>query len=134
MRGLRVGLLVAIALISGSACACKQKSTGGTGSGTGTGTGTGAGTGEPVDRSGDPTACDGISAKGTGLYQAAAERAKMTPEEVSDNAAMVVGECRFAPNHVLACVEKVTSVVQLETLCLTKLDDDGSEGLQFKDK
>lgn len=129
MRGLRVGL---VALVLLSACACKQKSTGGTGPG---GEGDGGGTARPpVDTSGDPAACDGISGKVTGLYQASAERTKMTPEEVADNAAMVLAECRTAPNHVVACVQKVTSVVQLEELCLGKLDDEGSEGLQFSGK
>jgi hypothetical protein len=58
----------------------------------------------------------------------------MTPEEVADNTALIVGECRTAPDHVIACVQRVTSVVQLEELCVRKLDDDGSEGLQFQDK
>ena len=136
MRGLRVGLLVAATLVLGSAaCACKQKGSGGTRpGGDGDGGGTGTGSGKVVDTSGDPAACDGISSKVTGLYQASAERTKMTPEEVTDNAAMVIAECRSAPNHVVACVQKVTSVVQLETLCLGKLDDEGTEGLQFEGK
>lgn len=134
MRGLRAGLFVAVML---SACACKQKGGGGTGpngDGDGGGTGTGTGSSKPIDTSGDPAACDAIADKITGLYQASAERTKMTPEEVADNAAMVIGECRGAPNHVVACVQKVTSVVQLETLCLGTLDDEGSEGLQFQGK
>ena len=130
MRGLRAGMFVAVLL---SACACKQKGPGGTGP-TGDGDGGGTGGGKPIDTSGDPAACDGIAEKVAGLYQASAERTKMTPEEVADNAAMVVGECRGAPDHVIACVQKVTSVVQLETLCVGKLDDEGSEGLQFQDK
>lgn len=130
MRGARAGILVAMLL---SACACKQKGPGGTGP-NGDGGGTGTGSGKPIDTSGDPAACDGISGKVTGLYQASAERTKMTPEEVADNTAMVMAECRGAPDHVVACVQKVTSVVQLETLCIGKLDDEGSEGLQFQDK
>jgi hypothetical protein len=58
----------------------------------------------------------------------------MTPEEVADNTAMVMAECRAAPNHVVECMGRVTSVVQLETLCMPKLDDEGTEGLQFQGK
>jgi hypothetical protein len=130
MRGARAGILVVMLL---SACACKQKGTGATGP-TGEGDGGGTGSSTPIDTSGDPAGCDGIHAKVTGLYQASAERTKMAPEEVADNAVMVMAECRGAPNHVIACVQKVTSVVQLETLCLSKLDDEGSEGLQFQGK
>ena len=93
MRGLRVGLLVAVLL---SACACKQKTS--------------------RDTGGEPTSCDSISGKVSGLYKAAAERTKMTPEEVSDNTAMVIAECRTAPAHVIGCVQKVTSVAQLESV------------------
>ena len=124
MRALRAGILVVA--IFATACACKQKS------GTGSGTGTGTGSSGPIDTSGDPAACDGIADKVKGLYEANAERTKMTPEEVADNTAMVLAECRAAPNHVVACMGKVTSVVQLETLCMPKLDDEGSEGLQFQ--
>lgn len=123
MRRLRVATLVAVLL---SACACKQKGSGGTGPG-------GDG-GKPVDRGGDPAACDGVRGKVSGLYQAAAERTKMTAEEVADNTAMVIAECRGAPDHVIGCVENVTSVAQLESQCLAPLDDEGSEGLQFQGK
>jgi hypothetical protein len=127
MRFLTFGLVLALA-----ACGCKQKGGGGTGpTGDGGGTGTGSGGGSVVDTSGDPAACDAVATKVAGLYQASAERTKLTPEEVADNAALVMAECRTAPNHVIACVNKVTSVVQLETLCMGKLDDEGSEGLQF---
>jgi hypothetical protein len=126
MGALRAGIVVVA--IFAAACACKQK--GGTGSGTGTGTGTGSGS--VVDTSGDPASCDAIADKVKGLYEANAERTKMTPEEVADNTAMVLAECRAAPNHVVTCMGRVTSVVQLETLCMPKLDDEGSEGLQFQ--
>ena len=130
MRFVTIGMVLALA-----ACGCKQKGGGGTGpngDGDGGGTGTGSSGGSVVDTSGDPAACDALATKITGLYQANAERTKMTPEEVADNAAMVMAECRTAPNHVVACVNKVTSVVQLETLCVAKLDDEGSEGLTFQ--
>lgn len=115
----RVGMLLALLL---TACACKQKA----GEGGGTGTATGA--------SGDPAACDQLQGKVSGLYQAAAERTKMTPEEVADNTAMVIAECRGAPDRVIACARKTTSVAQLESQCLAPLDDEGSEGLQFQGK
>lgn len=117
-----LGCLVAAALAT--ACACKQN---GGGVGPGTGSGTGAGTG-----SGDPAACAGIEPHVTELYQAAAERTKLTPEEVADNVAMVRGECQVAPGRVVPCVRRATSVAQLEGECLAPLDDEGSEGLQFQ--
>jgi hypothetical protein len=132
MRFVTFALVLAL-----GACGCKQKGGGGTGptgDGDGGGTGTGTGAGSVIDTSGDPAACDAVATKITGLYQANAERTKLTPEEVADNAAMVMSECRTAPDHVIACVNKVTSVLQLETLCLGKLDDEGSEGLQFQGK
>ncbi len=133
MRGLGLGLIVVATLVA--ACACKQKSpgTGGTGpGGDGGGTGSGSGFGSGT---GDPAACDGAAGRIEGLYQAAAgvERAEPTTE-VKDNVAMVLAECRTAPDRVLACLAKVNSVLQLETLCLAPLDDEGSEGLTFQGK
>lgn len=128
MRGLAWILVAALA----AACACKQ---GGseevTGPGTGTGSGTGTGTGTGVTPK--PGACDQLEAHVGALYQAGAERTKMTPEEIADSTAMVLGECRAAPDRVGGCAKAATSIAQLEA-CLAPLDDDGSEGLQFQNK
>jgi hypothetical protein len=122
MRGLAWLLVAAL----GAACACKQNNGTGPGPGTGGGTDVEVGTGKPGD-------CEGLGAHVTELYQASAERTKMTPEEVADNTAMVLGECRTTPGRVAGCAKKATSVAQLEA-CLPPLDDDGSEGLQFQNK
>lgn len=117
------GLVLALACVG---CACKGSSSGG-----GTGPGTGSGSGSQVG-AGDPAACDGLRAHVESLYQAAAERTQMTAAEVADNVAMVLGECKAAPARVVACVSKATAVAQLESQCLAPLDDQGSEGDQFK--
>lgn len=120
--------LAALALVLLAAgCGCKGHSTGpGTGTGSGTGSGTGAVGG------GDPARCDGIAAHVEELYRASAERTKMTDVEVADNVAMVLSACRAAPDRVIACANKATAVTQLEGQCLPALDDDGSEGEQFR--
>jgi hypothetical protein len=124
MRGF--GWLAIAVLVA--ACACKQNP--GTGGGTGTGTGTGDG---PGTASGNPEDCGSLSSHVADLYQASAERTKMTPEEVADNTAMVLAECRTRPDRIAGCARKATSVAQLES-CLPPLDEDGSEGLQFQNK
>ncbi|MBK9034085.1 MAG: hypothetical protein IPL61_22920 [Myxococcales bacterium] len=92
---------VALALSLGVvACGCKG------GSATKPGPGTGTGTGTPTGTGGDPAACDGIAAHVTELYQAAAERTKMTEAEVADNVAMVLAECKTSADRVVACVTK----------------------------
>ncbi|MBK9032016.1 MAG: hypothetical protein IPL61_11930 [Myxococcales bacterium] len=118
---------VALALSLGVvACGCKG------GSATKPGPGTGTGTGTPTGTGGDPAACDGIAAHVTELYQAAAERTKMTEAEVADNVAMVLAECKTSADRVVACVTKATAVTQLESSCLAPLDDEGSEGERFR--
>jgi hypothetical protein len=113
-----------------TACACKQNTSTGSGKGTGDGPGTGTGTGTGA---GNPEDCGSLSSHVADLYQANAERTKMTPEEVADNTAMVLAECRTSPDRIAGCARKATSVAQLEA-CLPPLDDDGSEGLQFQNE
>jgi hypothetical protein len=121
---MKVFVLAALVCVG---CACKGSSSGG---GTGPGTGSGSGSGKPVV--GDPATCDAIEAHVEDLYRAAAERTKMTDGEVADNVAMVLRDCKAAPDRVVACVKKATAVAQLESQCLAPLDDQGSEGEQFK--
>ena len=119
--------LIALALVS-CACPSKQVATGTQGgSGTTTGTGTGAG-------SGTPSRCDAITAKVQGLYRAEAQGAekgaadpKRVEEVVADNTAMVLAQCARDPGAVSACVADVTTVKDLETTCMPKLDEEGSE-------
>ena len=122
---------VALALalvVAGCGCKGRPQGPGGGGGGSGTGTGSGSGTG-----AGDPARCDSIAAHVQDLYRASAERTKLTDGEVADNVAMVLGECKTSPDKIIACATKATSVAQLESQCMPALDDQGSEGLRFKD-
>ena len=124
MRGLAWILVAALV----AACACKQG-----GSGDVTGPGTGTGTGGGTVATANPGDCDALAAHVGGLYETGAVGTKMTAEEIADNTAMVLGECRAAPGTVAGCAKAATSIAQLEA-CLTPLDDEGSEGLQFQNK
>ncbi|MEZ4402224.1 MAG: hypothetical protein R3B06_19520 [Kofleriaceae bacterium] len=118
---MQLGRIVCGALVAvGCACGSGAKSTGPAG-----GSGTGGG------GAGDPAACDAVALHVTDLYQANAERTKLTPGEVADNVAMVLGECKTAPGRVAPCAAKATAVTVLERDCLLPLDDQGSEGTQF---
>ena len=111
--------LIAVALAS-CACPSKPAATGAT-----TGSGIGRGSGTPT-----LTGCDAITAKVQGLYRAeaqAAEKSARVEESVADNTAMVIAECRRAPDKVTACIAGVTTVKDLESQCLPKLDEEGSE-------
>lgn len=116
--GLLLSALVAVG------CACK-------GSSSGSGTGPGSGSGSGSTATGDPAACAALAPHVEALYRAAAERTPMTDGEVADNVAMVLGECKDAPDRVVACVTTATAVAQLESQCLTPLDDQGTEGERF---
>lgn len=118
--------LVLVLLAAG--CGCKGRSTT-TGPGPGTGSGSGTGSGQGA---GDPARCATIAGHVEELYRASAERTKLTDGEIADNVAMVLGECKAAPDRVIACATKATAVAQLEGQCLPALDDEGSEGERFK--
>ena len=118
---LAASLVVALAAVLG-ACACKGSSSGG-------GTGPGTGGGSALDAS----ACDAQEAHVRELYQASAERTKLTDGEIADNTAMVMKECRSAPATLVPCLARATAVAQLEGACLPPLDDDGREGRVFLD-
>lgn len=128
-RSMRAHWVLIAALTTACACCKNGSGGGGTGSGPGTGTGSGPGTGG----SGKAEECATLQAHVEELYRAGAERTKMTPEEIADNTAMVVGGCKETPDRVVGCARAATSVAQLEA-CLPPLDDDGSEGLQFSNK
>jgi hypothetical protein len=118
-------MVALVALVAGlGACACKGSSSGGTGPGTGNGTGSGL----------DAAACDGEEAHVRELYQAAAARTDLRDDEVADNVAMVMKECRAAPAKLVPCLARATAVAQLEGSCLPALDDDGREGQVFLGK
>jgi hypothetical protein len=110
--------ILALAL---AACACTSRKTG-AGGGSGSGTG-GGGT----------SVCEGARARAEQLYraEAAARTPPGTDEEVADNVAMVVADCRTDPSLVAACAARATTVAALERDCLIQLDDEGSEGRIF---
>lgn len=122
-----VALVLALVV---AGCGCKGRPNG---PGVGTGSGSGSGGGSGTGAGGDPALCDGITAHVLDLYKASAERTKLTDGEIADNVAMVLAECKAAPAKVAACAAKATAVAQLESQCLPALDDQGSEGLRFKD-
>lgn len=114
-RGLGIGVM-ALAL---AACPSKAPQTTGVGSG-----------GTSGSASPDTSACDRLHDKVAGLYRT--EATTREPERIdqatADNTAMVLGECRLDPGRVAPCVERVTTIAELETQCLARLDDEGTEG------
>ncbi len=114
--------LIAAALV---ACACPSKQ-----AGTGTQT-TGGGSGNGSSGSGhvELTGCEAARSKVEALYRAEAQQhePKRVDEAVADNTAMVMGECRHAPDKMTACLSGVTSVRELEAQCMRKLDEEGTE-------
>ena len=108
-----------------AACACKGRS--GPATGPGGGSGSGSGSGPP----GDPAACDAVAAHLTELYRAEGERTGATPDEITDNVAMALADCKAAPAAVAPCAARATAVAVLERDCLPALDERGTEGERF---
>jgi hypothetical protein len=115
--------LIAAALV---ACACPSKQAG-------TGTTTTGGGGSGIGSSGggqvELTGCEAARSKVEALYRADAQQhePKRVDEAVADNTAMVMAECNRLPDAFTTCISSVTSVKDLETLCMPKLDEEGSE-------
>lgn len=106
-----------------AACACKGGSPPATGPGSGSGSGSGG--------DGDPAACDAVAAHLTELYRAEGERTAATADEVADNVAMALADCKAAPAKVAPCLARATAVAVLERDCLPAIDDRGTEGERF---
>jgi hypothetical protein len=89
-------------------------------------TGGGGGSGEV----GGARLCEEIRPKVERLYRAEAEakEPKRVDEAVADNTTMVMNDCAKAPTRVAECVNRVSSVAELEKRCLVPLDDEGTEG------
>ena len=104
-----------------AACACKSKPgtvTSGSNGGTGAGTG-------------NASACDGLQASVTALYEAEAKATGAAEKDatfVADNVAMVMKDCAQEPGRVARCAREAQSVAQLEKDCLIPLDQEGTEG------
>ena len=80
------------------------------------------------------TSCDGARDKIEGLYRAEAQakEPKRVDEAVADNTAMVLADCKKAPDRVVPCLAAAQTLADIETKCVKQLDDDGSEGEQPK--
>jgi hypothetical protein len=101
-------------------CACSSKTTTTTG---------GGGTGDPKPPG---ASCDGARKKIEQLYRADADANKEKPERVeeavADNTTMVMNDCAKNPGRVVACINRVRDVAELEKTCLVQLDDEGTDG------
>ena len=120
-----------LAILLWSACGCKSGSKSGDDT-----LGKGHGNGPP------PTAadCDGQREPVTRLYAQSypappgesPEAAALRAQELQDNVAMVMADCKKDPARVVPCLQTVVSVKQLEQACLIPLDDEGNaEQQQF---
>jgi hypothetical protein len=121
-------LSIVLALVT-MASACGGAGGGG-GGGNGSGTGGGGGGG------GSAADCEAVRAHVTALYQAEAAgkdtEAKRVAQAVADNTGMVMAECAREPGRVAGCAARARSTQELEQKCLAPLDDDGTEGDQFR--
>ncbi|HSK02009.1 MAG TPA: hypothetical protein VK932_12240 [Kofleriaceae bacterium] len=84
---------------------------------------------------GDPARlCEGLRPKVEQLYRAdaAAKEPQRVDEAVADNTTMVMNDCIKAPARVAPCVDRVSTVAELEQQCLLPLDDEGSEGEELR--
>lgn len=62
-----------------------------------------------------------------------AKKQKRRDMERADNVNMMLTECKKNPDRFAPCIEKATSVKQLESQCVIRLDDEGRvEGTYFK--
>ena len=122
--------VICVVLVTIVACACPSKATR-TGGGTGSGSAEGSGSGTVAPPAGG---CEGARAKIEQLYRADAQakEPRRVDEAVADNTAMVMAECAKAPAQVSACIASAATLNDLETTCLPKLDDEGSEGDTLK--
>ncbi len=84
---------------------------------------------------GDPARlCEGLRPKIERLYraEAAAKEPQRADEAVADNTTMVMNDCIKAPARVAPCVDRVSTVAEIEQQCLLPLDDEGSEGEELR--
>lgn len=74
--------------------------------------------------------CDDARPKLEALYRAEAQQKepKRVEEAVADNTAMVLKDCRKAPEKAVPCLAAATSVEDVEKKCMIQLDDEGTEG------
>ena len=104
------------------ACACPSKST------SPPTTGSGSSAAPPVTTA--INTCDDARPKLEALYRADAQQKepKRVDEAVADNTAMVIKDCKRAPEKAVPCLASATSLDDIEKKCLAPLDDEGTEG------
>lgn len=114
--------IVASSVLALAGCPGSNGGQGGTGSGSGAGPGPGTGA--------KATSCEELRPRVEAMYRAEAQarEPKRVEEAVADNTTMVLNDCAKAPDKVIACVNGVASVADLESRCLAPLDEEGSEG------
>lgn len=100
------------------ACACPKKAT----------EPTAAGSGSAVEAPPTADACAGIKGKVEQLYRtdAQANEPKRVDEATSDNVAMVMADCAANPGKVSSCVQTASSVKDIESKCLARVDEAGN--------
>jgi hypothetical protein len=114
----------------GGACACN-----GSGNGKGT-TGKGNGDGN-VKKPPVSAVCDKQRDKVEKLYRGAItetdpKKRAAAEAAVPDNVQMIMNDCRTDPKRFGPCLERVTTVADMEKSCIIPLDDEGRvEGKMF---
>jgi hypothetical protein len=91
--------------------------------------------GPPATGGGDPARlCEGLRPKIDRLYraEAAAKEPQRADEALADNTTMVMNDCIKAPARVAPCVDRASTVAEVEQRCLLPLDDEGSEGEELR--
>lgn len=89
------------------------------------------GTAPPTTGSGSsPSSCEGVRAKVEQLYRAEAEvkEPKRVDGAVADNTTMVMNDCAKDPAKVASCIDRISTISELEAKCLRPLDEEGTEG------
>lgn len=108
-----------VLLLVATACPSKQGPAGG---------GVSAGSGSAV------ATCADAHATVERLYRAEATDADAARREtwIADNTAMVLNDCAKDPAKRVPCIQRATSVADLENKCVAPLDDDGTEGEELR--
>lgn len=110
------------ALLLVVACACPSKKT--------DTPATGSGSAAVVVETKPINSCDDARPKLEALYRAEAQQKepKRVEEAVADNTAMVLKDCKKAPEKAVPCLASATTLEDVEKKCLIQLDDEGTEG------
>jgi hypothetical protein len=73
--------------------------------------------------------CESVRAHVADLYRAeATAKEPKRVDEAVDNTAMVMAQCAKDEAARVACLQAAQSVADVEQKCVTKLDDEGTEG------